>query len=694
MKLNYLIQIAAISTISTAVYAADTNTLEEITVSSQAEKPGIKLNKVNATSSRLGLTAKETPASVETLDIETSNKRGDIYVRDAVTRTTGMTSISSPGNGQAFSSRGFTGNNSVAQAEDGVRLLTTGTLNYPSDTWGYERIEVLRGPASVLFGDGSAGGIINSVRKQASRETSFEAIIGAGSYGAYRAGVGATGAIGHIGAFRIDASALGGNGYISRGDYDSQKLMTSLLFEPTDNLRIGFSLDHAVDSPMVNYGIPLIDGKIQHSLRKSNYNIDNNKLQFTDTRARARVEWAISPTVQLKNETYFFKSSREWRNLEKFTYNASTTLVDRSSFFNFKYDTKQYGNRIELVVTENIAEHQNRFLIGWDSMHLDFTNNGNANSNAANSSVSLTGFDPGYGYDPLRRNFESQITQNSFFMEDALNITNALKVLVGLRKDYIDTEKTGEIRPGQTNSAKEFTPLTWRAGVVFDVTPATSLYGQLSRGTDPVNNLIGLNLVNATYDLTKVRQEEVGIKHLLPSHKGEMTLAIFHITKENILTQNPNNASLSMQGGRQSSRGIELSTTLLPVDHWRVDLNATLLNACFDELVQSGVSRAGNTPLNVPEKVANAWLYYETPVWEAGIGARYVGKRYSDNANTGTLNSYTVYDASAAWNINKQVSLRANIRNMTDKFYATTAYNTQQIIGSPRLFELTAEFRY
>lgn len=694
MKSNYLIHLAVISAISSTAYAADTAVLEEITVSSQAEKPGIKLNKINSTSSRLGLTAKETPASVETLDIETSNKRGDIYVRDAVTRTTGMTNISAPGNGQAFSSRGFTGNSSVTQAEDGVRLLSTSTLNYPSDTWGYERIEVLRGPASVLFGDGSAGGIINSVRKKPSREASVEAVIGAGSYGAYRAGVGATGAWGDVGAFRVDASALGGNGYISRGDYDSQKLMTSLLFEPTDNLRIGFSLDHSVDSPMANYGTPVIDGKIRHFLRKSNYNIDNNKLQFTDTRARARVEWTISPTMQLKNETYFFKASREWRNLEKYTYNPSTALVDRSSFLNLKYDSKQYGNRVEFLVTEEIAGHQNRFMAGWDSLHLDFTNNGNARSNAANSSVSLTGFDPGYGYDPLRRNFESQITQNSFFIEDAFNVTNSLKVLMGLRKDYIDTEKTGETRANQTNSAKEFTPLTWRAGAVFDVTSSTSLYGQLSRGTDPVSTLIGLNLANSTFSLTNVRQEEVGIKHLLPSNKGEMTLAIFHIAKEDILTQSPTNSAVSIQGGKQSSRGIEFSTTLLPIDHWRIDFNATLLNARFDELVQSGVSLAGNTPLNVPEKVANAWLYYQAPAWEAGIGARYVGKRYSDNANTGTVDSYTVYDASATWNINKQVSLRANVRNLTDKFYATTAYNTQQIIGAPRQLELTAEFRY
>jgi iron complex outermembrane recepter protein len=174
-----VLSVAIMAALSSSAYAAD-DVLDEVVVKAPAEpRAAINLNKTNSTASRLGLTAKETPASVEAVDSETIRQRGDISIKEAVTRTTGITDISTPGNGQSFSSRGFTGNNSVAQAEDGVRLVTgAGTLTYPSDTWGYERIEVLRGPASVIFGDGSAGGVINSVRKKASKETSLEALFG------------------------------------------------------------------------------------------------------------------------------------------------------------------------------------------------------------------------------------------------------------------------------------------------------------------------------------------------------------------------------------------------------------------------------------------------------------------------------------------------------------------------------------
>lgn len=689
---NYILATALMAIFSSGALAEET-TLEEVQVKAQSDKPGLNLKKQNTTGSRLGLTAKETPASIEILDTQTIRQRGDITLREAVTRTTGITDISAPGNGQAFSSRGFTGNNSVAQAEDGIRLMTgSGTLTYPSDLWGYERIEVLRGPASIIFGDGSAGGIINSVRKQAKRETSIEALVGAGTYGAYRAALGGTGAIGEIGTFRIDASVLGGDGYISRGDYDSKKIMTSFLFTPTENLKVGFTLDHADESPTANFGTPLINGRLSHSMRNKNYNIEDKAMDFKDTRARAKIEWDISPTLKLRNETYWFKSDRKWKNAENYSFNSATNLVQRSSFLNIEHDQKQYGNRIELASTADLFGHQNRFAAGWEISHTDFVH---SSVNGTPSNVSVSGYKGLFNApsSPLT-NYDADLNQQAYFIENAWNATDNLKLVAGLRKDFINSKREGYRNNPDTD--RDLSALTWRLGTVFDVTENTTVYAQTSKGTDPVTNLLGLNLDNSAFSLTKSRQSEVGVKQALPYAKGEWTLAAYHIAKDNILTQNPNNPSFSIQGGKQSSRGIEFSTVLFPIEHWRLDFNATLLKARYDELEQSGISRAGNTPMNVPEKVANTWVYYQVSNWEAGIGARYVGKRYGNDANTSSIGSYTVYDASAAWHVNDRMTLRANIRNLTDKFYAALSRNNnlQQIVGAPRQLELTAEFRY
>ncbi|MCB5190119.1 TonB-dependent receptor [Methylobacillus arboreus] len=695
-RTNHILAAAVLAALSSGALAEEA-TLEEIQVKAQPDKPGLNLKKTNSTSNRLGLTAQETPASIETLDIQTIRQRGDISVREAVTRTTGITDISTPGNGQSFSSRGFAGNNSVAQAEDGVRLMTgAGTLTYPSDTWGYERIEVLRGPASVLFGDGSSGGIVNSIRKQASREASIEALVGAGSYGAYRAALGGTGAISEIGAFRIDASVLGGDGYISRGDYDSKKIMTSLLFTPTDHLRIGFTLDHAKDSPTANFGAPLRNGKINHALRSSNYNVTNNEMEFEDTRARAKIEWNVTEHLQLKNEAYWFKSDREWQNAENYALNSITNTVTQSTFLAITHGQKQIGNRFEIIHSDEFWEHQNRFSAGWEISRSELHHASNAGNTASN--VIPLGADTGLflSTTAVLPNYNGTIRQQAFFAEDAFNLNDRWKLIAGVRKEFIHSDRE-DFRNVANEVRDKFSPVTWRLGTVLEATDNTNLYGQISKGTDPITNLLGLNLANSQFDLTRSRQAEVGIKQSLENIKGEWTLALYHIAKDNIITQDPITPSISVQGGKQSSRGIEYSTTLYPVEHWRLDFNAALLNARYDELREggAGISRAGNTPTNVPEKVANAWVYYQAPEWEAGIGARYIGKRYANNANDISLAAYTVYDASAAWHVNKQMTLRANIRNLTDKFYAALAYgSTQQIVGAPRQLELTAEFRY
>ena len=121
-----------------------------------------------------------------------------------------------------------------------------------------------------------------------------------------------------------------------------------------------------------------------------------------------------------------------------------------------------------------------------------------------------------------------------------------------------------------------------------------------------------------------------------------------------------------------------------------------MVDARFDELLESGgASLAGNMPSDVPERIANAWLYYEQQNWEAGIGARMVGKRYADNANTSVMPGYTVYDANVAWRANPKTTIRAILRNLTDKLYAPVSYDTEQfILGESRRVELSAELSF
>ncbi len=143
--------------------------IEIVIIEGQREKAdGLHLKQTTTTGSRLGLTPMQTPANIEIISGQTIQERGDLTVHDAVVRASGITSNPTPGNGStSLVSRGFAGHSSVMQLVDGTRLfIVAGTTTYPFDTWSIDHIEVLHGAASVLFGEGAIGGVVNVVPKK------------------------------------------------------------------------------------------------------------------------------------------------------------------------------------------------------------------------------------------------------------------------------------------------------------------------------------------------------------------------------------------------------------------------------------------------------------------------------------------------------------------------------------------------
>src|SRR5690606_6742833 len=151
-------------------------------------------------------------------------------------------------------------------------------------------------------------------------------------------------------------------------------------------------------------------------------------------------------------------------------------------------------------------------------------------------------------------------------------------------------------------------------------------------------SLLLLSPANKDFDLSQGRQVEVGVKQTFWDGKAEWTLAAYHIRKNNLVTRDPNDPSLRVQVGAQSSRGLEATLGVGLSPAWRLDLNAVALRARYDDFSESvngvNVSRNGKVPTDVPQRVANAWISWKfAPQWTASAGLRYVGKRYADAAN-------------------------------------------------------------
>jgi len=672
--------------------AQQADAMPTVTVLGAAVQEGLGLARENGTASRLNLSTRDTPASVESLSAAAMQARGDLQVKDAITRSTGLTDTSSPGNGIAYSARGFSGNNAIAMLENGQRLLVgSGTATSPADPWGYEYIEVLRGPGSVVYGSGSTGATINAVRKAPPRATSVEAMAGIGGGKALRAGLGGTGALGAKGAFRVDAYAGRSDGFVDRGGARNGKLLTSLTYALTPDLDLDAQLDHAEQKPQRYFGTPLVNGRLAGQLRNENYNVGDADIEYVDDKAVARLTWRVSPALTISNELAYMKARRNWRNAEYYVYNPVANVVERSDYIAIQHHQEQTANRLEARL--NVGA--NKLAAGWEAATVNFLHTNNS-PYGGSSTVAPTGFNPGVfdSPDPLRPSFATDTATNAFYLENAYSLNEGLLLLAGARHDRYEVDRVSLL--GAAGFSSTLISNSARLGLTWKLAPHTSLYGQFSTGSDPLTSLLSLNLANARYKLTRSRQVEGGVKQSLANGKAEWTAALYRIRKDDIITRDAANPALSVQGGSQSSQGAEFSASASLAPAWRVDANLAYTDAQFDKLIEGGnVSRAGKRPADVPEISANLWLTYKADAWRAGAGARHVGKRYIDNGNMQALPAYTVLDATLGWNVNRNLLVQLNLRNLADKLYAGTSYSdSQYLLGDRRHAELTVQWRY
>ena len=178
----------------------------------------------------------------------------------------------------------------------------------------------------------------------------------------------------------------------------------------------------------------------------------------------------------------------------------------------------------------------------------------------------------------------------------------------------------------------------------------------------------------------------------------ELTGSAFHIRQDDILTRDPANTALVLQGGSQVSKGIELSANWRPTDEVAVSLSGTLLDSKFTTLIESGgLNRAGNRPQNVPKQIADFVASYspkDLPVTLA-FDLRYNGDFFTENANVIKVNSFATVGAAVSWNASfGTVTLRA--RNLTNEFYADWSGYASGLLftGAPRNVELTFTKRF
>ena len=656
----------------------------------------LRLNTETEGASRLALTVLETPASVETLDGDAIRLRGDLTIQDAAARATGIVNTSGVF-GFGLSARGFTGQNSVMTLYDGMRMYNN-TLTFPADPWMAQSVEILRGPASVLYGEGAIGGAVNVVRRQPGDQLEFAGRAGVASFGTFNIAAGAGGPIDDVSAFRVDGSYRQSDGWMDRGDNSAIALSGALRLKPAPDLTLTFSHDFSSQKPRTWFGVPLVNGALDTSIRRNNYNVTDAELRFRDNWSQAKLAWTPSEDVTVASTFYHLWANKYWRNAENATYVPATgtapAQIRQSSFLELYHVQKQTGNRTTANLKQTFGSIENHMVVGFDVNRISYKNISNSGNNATrlidviNPAPGTFIHQPGA---PTRPRYTNIIEQFSVFAEDRVKFSDAFSIIGGLRYDRPEITKTDYV-----NAANNFTStpdaVTWRVGAVYQPIPTLSLYGQYATAADPVGALVSTSLAQSDFDLSTGRQYEVGIKHIFWGGRGQWTLAAYDIVKKRLLTPDPVIPTVQIQVGQQSSRGIEASLSLEPVTGVGLVVNGALLRARYDDFSETigGVlfDRAGNRPTNVAAKTANAFLSWEfVENWVVDGGVSYVGKRYQDAANTRVIPAYTLTDVGVRWQFIAAASAGLRLRNVFDEKYVRSTYGSQWVLGDPRTVE-------
>lgn len=710
---------------SLPIHAQDAlDTLQPLVVKGKNDderKRLLPLDTVNETGSRLGLTARELPASVSVVTQDFIQERGSRTAVEAVENAVGMSGGTSVGSIPNFATRGFAGND-ITVMRDGIRQNTNSQSARPLDPFLFDRIEVLKGPASLLYGEGAIGGAINYVSKLPGDTQEGQILASGGSFQTFRTAAGVGGPIGgEDGKFgyRFDASRQSTQGYVDRNASELSAFAGALVWSPHSDTTVTLQGTYLEDDTESYYGTPviydavidqngvqsvrkvisatdtLVNPRIDPRTRRTNYNILDNFARAENGFGRLIVETKATPEIGIRNETYLSTQDLQWRNAETYTYNPITELVDRNNFFLIFREDEIYGNRLDFTFDQEILGRENRFVVGGLVERADqIRNSGQPGVISALPSVSLINPNVGFGQNiGFQKTARIVVDTAALHAEDVFSLTDDLKIIGGLRLERINTERTSFV--GIPAFEKSYTPFTGRLGATWNVTEETSIYGSYSTAAQPVSQLVSLSAAQDSFSLQTGRQFEVGVKSTFWDGRVNSTLAVFDIEKNDLLTSTlVGGVQTPQQIGAQVSQGAEFAVSAAPVEGWRVEGNVayTWLTEFrdFNENFGGGViSRDGNRPPNVPEVVANAFIVRDIGNWQISGSVRYVGERFANNNNGISLDAYTVFDAAISYT-HGPATFTLRGRNLTDRTYADWAVGggVMQHLGEPRSAEL------
>ena len=466
MNYHLLLTVAALSLAPSIALAQEQS--DDIVVTGQRT-----LDFESEVAGRLGLSNRETPAIIDVVTQEDFQIQGARSAIEAMNAAPGLSSGYIPGSPAAVSMRGFY--RAMNYLYDGVRQANSdaGMRNY--DTWSFERIEVIKGPASVTSGEGALAGAINFVPRRPSLEsTAGEIFASYGSQETTRLAGDLNLPLGRRAALRGDLSFATSEGWVDDTASETRAGTLSLLLRPTDRLNITLSADRFEDEfSTAYYGTPLVSAAVaqnpssvvsgsaglvlDEAMRDINFNVTDGDMHSGTTWLRARAEYSLSDAWRLVSDSAWYDSDRTWRDADEYTFNSGTGLVDRGATL-ITHDHQYWSQRVHAAFDGDLAGHRNRFTAGVEYSITDFytvRRFGNASSVDPLNPVRGVFLEDNAVNFSTRQNVTADVKSQALFLEDAFNLTPDWLLVGGARWDQFDLDRhILNVTPGTTSDLR------------------------------------------------------------------------------------------------------------------------------------------------------------------------------------------------------------------------------------------------
>jgi iron complex outermembrane recepter protein len=661
------------------------DTLPVIKVTSQGEQDGYGPTKgyvatSNTTALKTGASLLETPQSVSVITRDQMDQQNAQTLNAVVRYTSGVTPETRGGVATRYDLlkvRGF----DADTYWNGLKLVTNGWYALPQiDPYLMERVEVLKGPVSVLYGQAAAGGLLNQESKLPTAQPLHEVGVEFGNYGHLQGKFDLSGPIAGDDRylFRVTGIARREDGQVNMTKNERVAIAPSFTWRPDSWTSLTLFGFYQRDPRSTSYGSVPPQGSVLPNpygkLPSNFYDGDPSFENFNREQASIgyKFERRLDHTWQFRSNGRYLHLGQDYKSVYASALQPDLRTLDRATAASTdNLNTILLDNQLEGNFSTGPIDHT--LLVGFDYQH--YASNYEAGFGAA---PSLDLFAPNYSQmitPPERYKQVLSGTQYGVYAQDQARFGNAILTLSG-REDWASSQTrnlTTGVGSSQFNRA-----FTGRAGLSYVFDSGIAPYFSYTESFTPQ---VGTDINGKAFDPERGRQFEIGVKFQPKHYDAMFSAALFSLTRSNLLTVDSRNPNFQTQSGEARTQGLELEAKVSLTNALNLTASYTYLNSRY---LKDNGGLEGKHVAAVPQNQGSLWAYYTIdrgPLagLSMGAGGRYTGTTYSTD-NTFKVQSFFLVDATLRYNLGralpqfKGAELYVNAQNLFNKEYVASCY--------------------